>query len=33
MLGSNVVMHHSSSKGDEDVADTILEEKSLMKII
>lgn len=27
MLGSNVVMHHSSSKGNEDVADTSLEEK------
>lgn len=31
MLGSSVVMHHSSIKGDEDV-DTSLEKKSLMKI-
>lgn len=27
MLGSSIVMHHSSSKGDEDAADTSLEEK------
>lgn len=27
VLGSSIVMHHSSSKGDEDAADTSLEEK------